>query len=355
MFSNTCVSIDIGKKNIKLVNGRVAGPKIEIYNFDVFKTPDNSIQDGKIIDLAAIINSIRISLKNNKINSKNLKLLISGTSILTRDISIPKVQENEIEGILEFEAQQYFPVSLENYVLDYKIMEELKSAEGEFYRLLLVASPLTQVNEYMQIPKLLKMDINSIDISANCIFKYMVHSQKLNNNDLAMNEYAVIDFGSNTTGICIFSKGTLMFNRVLLKGSKEIDETISMNMNIDYDMSENLKCNKLILLTNEEDEIEQDLKQLNDVVSPAIISLADDINRFLDFYKSRNYGNRVSKIFISGGGSKIKGLDKFLSNYINVPVERINVDDRIVNKNKRNYTLLIDNFPFLLNSIGAII
>ncbi|MEN8907074.1 MAG: type IV pilus assembly protein PilM [Clostridiales bacterium] len=356
MLSSGCVAVDIGKRNIKLVYGKINKQKIEIINFDIFKTPENSVQDGKIVDLSSIINCLRLSYKRKNINSKNLKLSISGTSIITRDIKIPKVEEKEIESILDFEAPQYFPVSLDDYVLDYKIIEETSDDEGNFYRLLLVAVPNNLVNDYMQIPKILKMDIKSIDIPANSIYKYMSFGRISKEEKTELGEYAVIDFGANTTSVCIFSKGTLMFNRILLKGSKELDETISNTMNVDYELGENLKCKKLVLSEdNNIENVDQEAKQLNEIVKPTIMSQTDDINRFLDFYNSRMYGNRISKIFICGGGSKINGMDKFLSSYMNLPVESIKYDDRIINKNKRESDIFEQKFPYLINAIGTIL
>jgi type IV pilus assembly protein PilM len=357
MISGGCISVDIGKKNIKIVYGKVIGQKIEIINFDIIKTPENSIQDGKIIDLPSIINCLRVSIKTKNITSKSLKLIISGTNVITRDIKIPKVDEKEIDKILEYEAPQYFPISLENYVMDYKIIEEIKDEEGDSYRLLLVAVPEVQVEEYMQIPKILKMDIKSIDIPANGIYKYMSNGGNLNkDNENEVGEYAVIDFGAYTTDVCIFSKGTLMFNRILLKGGKEIDETISNSMNIDYEIAENLKCRKLMLIDDENisDKFEKDVLQLNEIAKPAIITQADDINKFLDFYNSRMYGNRISKIYICGGGSKIKGLNKFLSSYMNMPVEYMSYEDNLIIKSKRIKESFNEKFPYLVNAIGTI-
>ena len=73
--------------------------------------------------------------------------------------------------------------------------------------MLLVAVPIIQINAYMELVKRLKMDIVSIDILANNIYKYMFCGKQGNTN---ITEFAVVDIGAFTSSICIFSKGVFL-------------------------------------------------------------------------------------------------------------------------------------------------
>ena len=370
MFKKRYLALDIGNRNIKIVYGGASKKKIEIIEYDIVDTPANSIKDGKIINTKALANTVAEVLKKNHIKAKKLILNITGTGVITRDVLLPRSTDEEIEKILEFEAQQYFPVNLENYVLDFKILEEVSNSEGVYNRVLLVAVPLKQVEEYMKIPGLLKMELVAIDIPANCISKFLFIEDKLiieaglaneagvnkneNENSDTPKEFAVIDIGSETTGVCIFHGTKLKFNRILLNGSGDIDRLISNEFDIDFKQAEEIKIRKSKIVS-EDDDIDTPDGEINisDVIKPSINNLISDISRFFDFYNSRSVGNRLQRIYICGGGSKLKGLDKYISSYFNIPVEYLSISGNVVYNGKAK--VFKDDFAYLASAIGALV
>ncbi|TYQ13350.1 UNVERIFIED_CONTAM: type IV pilus assembly protein PilM [Acetivibrio alkalicellulosi] len=354
------VSIDIGNSKIKLVHGQVQKEKIIIYEYDVVDTPEYSVEDGKLLKVENLINVIKDGIiKKNKIKCKNLVLTITGTGVIVRDIQIPKSTEEEIDKILEFEVEQYFPVGLENYVLDYKVVEQIENVDGVFYRVLIVAVPNNQVDEYMKIHNELGMDIEAIDIPVNAIQKLFFGGNSLNiksEKSIDSKEFAVLDFGAKTTGVYIFSDGSMKFNRILLSGSKFIDESISNNFNLDFKESEDLKISSGELIEDNNVESENESKtRISDLIKGIMGNMLNDVNRFFEFYNSRRTMNKLRKIYICGGGSQIKGLDSFINLFFNIPVENIVPMDNIIYKGKKTNEDFKRDFPYLVNCIGSIV
>ncbi|MDQ2085287.1 type IV pilus assembly protein PilM [Herbivorax sp. ANBcel31] len=348
------ISIDIGSNKIKLVYGYVRKNKLIVKEYAIADTPEDSIEDGKLLDIYSLVDVIKNSLiKKNKIRCKNLGLIIKGTGVIVREIQIPKSTEDEIEKMLEFEVEQYFPIGLENYVLDYRIIDEIENIEGILQRVLIVAVPNNQVDEYMKIHSMLKMEIEAIDIPANVIYKILLDRIKLEKHP---KEYAVLDIGAKTTGVYIFSEGKLKFNRILLRGSRYVDESISNHFSVDFKKGEELKISAKNL--DEETEtgyLESEKSAISSVIKSAMEDILNDVNRFFDFYNSRRATNKLRKIYICGGGSKIKNLDKFISMYFNLPTENLVPDENIIYEGKKDFETFKKDFPFLVSSIGAII
>lgn len=359
MFNKKYLAIDMGSSKIKIVHGAVDKDKIIINEYDIVDTPQSCLEDGKITNLEMLVYVIKEVINKNKMREKNLVLNITGTGIITRDIQIPKSTDEEIGKILEFEAQQYFPVELDNYVIDFKVQEEIDNGEGNLNRVLLVAAPKSQVDEYMKIHKKIKMEIEAIDIPANNIFKLFFGEnyldKKFENKELPK-EFAVLDIGAKTTGVYIFSGGKLKFSRILLNGSTDIDELISSYLNVDFKKAEELKIMMGRLVGEEESEgLEDEVLQMSNIIKPAISSVMNDVNRFFEFYNSRSTGNRLEKILICGGGSKLIGMDTFLSSYFNMPVEYLMPFENVIYKGRKSKEDFSSDYLMMANAIGGII
>jgi type IV pilus assembly protein PilM len=75
--------------------------------------------------------------------------------------------------------------------------------------------------------------------------------------------------------------------------------------------------------------------------------LAVEIGNSLDFFQSSTTSQKVSKLYLSGGGSKIKDFDIILQQQIGIPVEIANPFKRI-EYNEKSFD------PEYLREIGSV-
>jgi len=359
MIKKKYIAIDVGNDKTKFVLGGMEKDKIVVNNYYISNTPSGTMDDGKIINLEGLVSFIKESLKKSGIRGKDLVLSITGTGIITREVQLPKSTDEELEKILGFEAQQYFPVELENYVLDFKVLEEIDEGEGVFYNVLLVAVPVNQIDEYMKIHKSLRKEIEAIDIPANNICKLVYGESNLDKDleSIGMSgEIAVLDFGAKTTGVYIFSSGKIKFSRILLNGSKDIDGMVASHLNVDFEKAEEVKIMVGNLISDDEiNNPDSEDAQISNMIKPAIDNILGDINRFVEFYNSRSVGKRIGKIYLCGGGSKLKGLDVYFANYFNIPVEYLDYQKFVIYKGKKGIEEFANNFVLLVNALGCLV
>ena len=78
------ISIDIGSKNIKLIEGSSDKKNINIIKAVSVDTPTSSMSEGNIIDYENIRNIIKQTIAKNGIKTKNVVFSINTTSLITR-------------------------------------------------------------------------------------------------------------------------------------------------------------------------------------------------------------------------------------------------------------------------------
>lgn len=352
MFEKKLISLDIGNKTTKIAYGSTNKKNIILDEYDIIDTPKNCINDGIILNAELLSQTLIQAFKDNKLNKAGLVLSITGTGVITREIQIPLSTEKEIGQMLEFESQQYFPVDLQNYTTDYKLLENVTDSEGSHSRVLIVAVPNKQIDGYIQLSKFLKRQLIAIDIPANCVIKGLSYrTEHIFNSEEV---FALVDIGYSTSMICILRNKLLKFNRIMLNGSTEVDRNIADELGVDENKAEQLKMTYRTTLDNHSEVAATNQQELTPVIERGMANIVSDISRFIDFANSRDNLNRVQRIYICGGGSKLNGLAEYFTNYFNLPVELLPVGNEIIYKGKKDKKIFEEDYIRLVNAIGAL-
>ena len=135
--------------------------------------------------------------------------------------------------------------------------------------------------------------------------------------------------------------------RTVEASQDEIDRAIGLRIGRGYDEAEILKMEQCDLmgetLTDEQIEI-------NDVTKGFVNRWSDDIARIMQFYGNKEQ-QRVEKIYIYGGGAKLKGLAEYMQQRLDIETERIaNFDGIDLGKN-----INVANIDQFINTIGTVI
>lgn len=354
MSGKKLIAIDIGNNTTKIVYGTANKKNILVNEYEIISTPKDCINDGLVINAEAIAKALKEAFKKNRMSNAELVVNISGTGVITRDIQLPLSTEQELSQILAFEAQQYFPVDLENYTTDFKVLENMSGQEGNFSRVLVVAAPNKQLEGYIQLSKLLKHPLHSIDIPSNSVLKLLsFRSEDDTDKDL---DYAVVDIGKATSMVCILRNNNLKFSRILLNGSAEIDSFIANKFNMEYRKAEEIKIAFNGTGSDAEGAGRQvDMADLSETIDNALNNIMSDISRFIEFFNSRESMNQVRKIYVCGGGSLLSGIAEYFSGYFNMPAVQLPVKKEVVYKGKKGKSSFEKDYIRLVNAIGALI
>jgi type IV pilus assembly protein PilM len=303
------IGLDIGSSSIKLVELKEGKNGYKLQNLAVAQLPPEAIVDGALMDSVTIIDTIRDLVGNSK--AKNVVTSVSGHSVIVKKINLPFMTESELEESIKWEAERHIPFDINDVNIDFQIIGA--SAENpDLMDVVLVAAKKDIINDYVSV--IMESGLNPviIDIDSFALENMLAINYSIEKDEIV----AVANVGASITNINILKNNISAFTRDIFKGGNQITEEIQRQLHIDYEEAEKIKVGGKI------DAASQSI--VKNVLKTASESLAIEIGNSLDFFQSTTTYEKTSKLYLSGGGSKIKDFDIILQQQIGIPVEIAN-------------------------------
>lgn len=113
--------LDIGSYSIKAVQVEKKGKAYKLVGLGEIRTPANILSQSEA-DKRAIARAIKKLIAEAKINTKEVILCLSESAVYSRVIELPYLSQTELASAINFEAEQYIPVPLNEVKLEYVVL-----------------------------------------------------------------------------------------------------------------------------------------------------------------------------------------------------------------------------------------
>ncbi len=331
------LSIDIGSERIKIAHIQNKGKKLQILGTILIPTPANSIKDGTIHGQEELTGVIRNALMTEKIKEKNVIFSISSSKVITREVELPYLKPKKMKNIIRMNAEEYFPVKLEDYCMDYTVTDVVESEEGKKAKVNIFAAHSGLVNQYVELAENCRLNICNVDYSGNSVVSYILNEKYEGTN-------LFLDIGAGNTMVTIMSKNVVKFSRNLLFGTKLINESIMNHFEVDYDEATKISKERQLLKSEREENT-----YLSNDVTGGMDQILNGVSRLVDYYTSRNKLG-VEKIYLLGGGAEIYGVEDYVEKFFNVKAEKIEAPQSLSFKEKQRDEAVQLYFPTAIGS-----
>ena len=319
-----CLSIDIGSSYIKFAVGQKMGRRLKVDKTFKARLPAGVYENGHMHNIHEMKSIIQGALNANSVKLKDVICTLESTDAIKRELVVPAVAPEDLSEMVSYEIGQYLPIDINSYVLQYKIVREFEEENVKKYELLVAALPKEIVHNIYSMLIEMGLDPYALDIHSNAVDKIAAEYELFNEASIKENTVAFLDLGHENINVIIVEKGQYKFNRLIKNGTRDFEQ----------------------LTTEFEFKTIDDISQHLDVVDRWI----EEIDKVFKYYTSRSVDNTIDKIFIYGGISVMEGLDTYIHERVNIPVELIKSIDNVEIVAGNEYTLAQS-----LNAISAII
>lgn len=302
------VGLDIGSNSIKLAELKETKKGYQLKNIGETLLPPEAIVNKVITNRDAVSEAIYSLIEELRVKTKNAVISISGHSVIIKKVSIPKMSEKELREAVPWELEQYIPQNIEDVNYDFQILPG-QTAEGNM-DVLIVAAKKDITNDYINVVNDAGLNPVVVDVDV-----FALENMYEANYPESGGVVALVNIGASVTNINILKNGVSVFTRDITTGGNQFTELIQKEFDVGYDEAEKMK-NSLGRpdVSPELDRISQDFTDL----------ICGEIKRTLDFFSTTLWREKVDKIMLGGGTSKVPRIREVLEDIANAPVELIN-------------------------------
>ncbi len=114
------------------------------------RCPKASSSDGEIVDTDLFARELKAFVNRNKLRGRGVQVAVSNQKVIVRNIDMPEMTEAELRGAIEFQAQDYIPIPVDEVVLDFQVLGKRVGPDGSARQeVLLVAAQKTMINAFL--------------------------------------------------------------------------------------------------------------------------------------------------------------------------------------------------------------
>jgi type IV pilus assembly protein PilM len=317
------IGLDIGSQFIKLVefeDGKKGSQTLR--SLGVAQLPPEAINEGNIQDPAAVAETIKRLLDNCQPATRSVATSISGYSVIVRTISMAKTTQELLEESIHWEAEQYIPFDINDVNIDFQVLGD-SEANPDQMDVMLVAAKKDTIDTFGNL--LRSAGLNPAVIEVDSFAMGNAYELNYGNGD-SEGCTALIDIGAEKMNINILRRGTPALTRDASFGGRQITERIQRDQVLTFEQAEALK------LSGGADP--EAAKAVEAACQPVLSAWAAEIGRSIELFSATYPSDRIERIVLSGGSSRVSGLVELLSSQTGVAVEMFNPFARVEHDEK---------------------
>lgn len=336
------LSIVLNNEFIKICELSRSGKNVQVHKTVTVPTPERSYMDGLIRDRGALCKTIKVALDDNRIVTNNVIFSIASNKIATKEVIIPNVKASKIESIIKTNATEYFPVNIEEHIIQYTVLEHIEENGEEKIKVLVMAAPSDMVETFYSLASSIGLKIESIDYIGNST-SHAIRKQ------IDFVSSIVIQVENDATIVNIFNNNVLELQRTIPYGKSVLVNTLMDTYNIRYEPALKKLQNEQLL----HDHFD------GDPVTESMRYLVSNINRIVDYYVSRNANQLIEKAYVIGNATTISGFNELMTNELHMPLESIThlngvILDKKTYVDETTLTSYISNIGALISPVNFI-
>lgn len=305
--SKSQLGVDIGTSNIKIVQLRPQGDKfvLETYGLVNVAYQISNKDSGPAVNQAADI--LKSLIAKTGVTTKRAMASLPNSAVFTSVIEMPKIPKDELKSAIEFEAKKYVPLPLEEVALSWIILEDkhpkilkdtnlgnLKNQSENKNKILLTAVPNAVIDNYVKVFHLAGLEPLALEIEALSLIRSLVGE------DLHTN--LLIDIGAKSTSVNLVENGYLRVSKNLNVGGDTVTTSLAQSLSVNFARAEQFK---------KDFGLSQGSQQIPQVMRPILDIIKNEAQQLINLFESR--GERIDRILLSGGGSKLPKLQEYFS------------------------------------------
>ena len=306
------IGLDIGSSAVKAVELRSAGRAgFKVAAFATEPIPPEAIVDGAIVDGGSVAGAIRRIFESRRFTGRDVVASLSGNAVIVKKIALPVMSPEELNESIHWEAEQYIPFDIQDVNLDYQILDPEPGAGGrQTMDVLLVAAKRDKIAEYTDVITQAGRGAVVVDIDA-----FAVQNCYEANYGLDPGVTVLLNAGASSMNVNVVSGEQSLFTRDISIGGHEYTDAVQREFNLSFEQAEAAKRG-----LPPEGVPFDDVRPVLRTVTEGVLL---EIQKTFDFFKATTGLDRIDRVLLCGGTSRVDGFAEALEERFGAPVAHL--------------------------------
>jgi type IV pilus assembly protein PilM len=326
------IGMDVDRGAIKAVQLSKSGGNYTLRHVGYHRLPPGAIIEGEVADPDLLAAEIKEFWSSHSFKGKSVVLGVANQRVIVRLLSFPRMEEEDLRSAIGFEAQDHIPIPLEEAVLDYVVLGPQEEG-SDLDRILVVAAHKGMIEGYTAAVRAGGLRPAGMDVKALSLTRSTLPEAFFDEGATLL-----LDIGTELSNLVIVQEGNPTLTRFIPIGLDDLVRAVSEAADLPEDDAEKRALDPRSRLghgpeeaaeadAQDSDEDDFDPALIYDVrrgLEEAVQTLAEDVQRSIEYHHSQPESKEVSEVLVSGEGALIAGFDGYLGELLGVPTHRGN-------------------------------
>jgi type IV pilus assembly protein PilM len=279
---------------------------------DILVDPSN--ETARNVQIAVLLREMlaELGIKGGAVNYAT-----AAQSVFARFVKLPAIEEEKIERIIAFEAQQNVPFPIDEVVWDYQLVGGGADEQIQVVLVAIKEDVLEAVNAAVESTGLRTSIVCAASMALYNAFRYSY-------GDLAGCSL-LVDVGARTTNLLFMEPGRI-FSRSVAMGGASVSSAVAKEFDEPFAAAEFRKMQAGIGsgVSAGADPPDPEMARVSKIVHGTMARLHAEVMRSISHYRAQQEGNLPDRLFLCGGATSTPAMREFFQEKFHVPVEFFN-------------------------------
>jgi type IV pilus assembly protein PilM len=330
--SETTIGMDIDRGALKAVQLSRGAGNYTLRHVGYHRLPPGVVVEGEVADHDLLAAELKEFWASHSFKGKSVVLGVANQRVVVRLLNFPHMEEQDLRSAITFEAQDHIPMSLEEAVLDYVVLGP--QAEGsDLDRILVVAAHRDMVGGYTSAVRAAGLRAVGVDVKALSLTRSTFPDEFFDEGATLL-----LDVGTELSNLVIVQGGSPTLTRFIPMGVDDLVRAVSEAADLPEEEAEKQALDPRVRLGYEPEDAEPEATEEpeEDTLDPALVydvrrgleeavqTLAEDVQRSIEYHHSQPESREVSQVQVSGEGALVGGFESYLGELLGIPTHRGN-------------------------------
>ncbi len=312
------ITLNLGSQSIELAEFQIqprGGLILCSYRSrEVFADP--ATETARQTHIAAAVREMmnELGIKRGPVN-----YTVAEESVFTRFVKLPALEEEKIERIISFEAQQNVPFPIDEVVWDYQLVGAGVDQQIQVVLVAIKTDLLEQINELVEGAGLRTRIVDLAPMAIYNAFRYSYNDFT----DCTL----LVDIGARTTNLLFVEPGKF-FSRSVPIGGASITAAIAKEFGESLAAAEARKKRNGFVSPGgtfaQAEASDADVERVLNIARTTMARLYAEVMRSISHYRTQQQGSPPQRLLLCGGSASMPLVHEFFEEKLQVPVESFN-------------------------------